>query len=412
MLIKSDWPKVRPPTAKVKWWTVDPRPVQSREYFETATAAKNRSKEIRGAIDRKQLQENEQIESMAAVGKLKTHGVSVYEAADFWIKHNAIQPKRVSEAREEWLRVKLGKVHLPRPELTMKHWNGLKSCTKHLVRFFGHREIHSISKEEWSVWVDSLPGGKLNRNNIRAGAMNLINFSVERGYVKENQLRFKKPEKVRGKDRAPVSILTIKEVKELLDAAQGTDCMVYLLLGLFAGLRPEEAEVVHWEWFENGSLQVREGKTGPRWVHLNPKLWSILMKLKGDDTGCIVPTNFRVKLDEIAANAGYVATKTLLNYYCPEKLWNDHTSKWKKNTKPWPQDVLRHSHASYWLPIHHSRKELARLMGNSERVIDESYDRRIPIYDAEKFWRFVEVSLFQPLQNNRIFDAKRNCQMA
>jgi hypothetical protein len=55
--------------------------------------------------------------------------------------------------------------------------------------------------------------------------------------------------------------------------------------------------------------------------------------------------------------------------------------------KPWPEDCLRHSFASYWLPINNDRPKLAEIMGNSTDVIREYYRKPIKPGVAEKYWR-------------------------
>jgi len=52
----------------------------------------------------------------------------------------------------------------------------------------------------------------------------------------------------------------------------------------------------------------------------------------------------------------------------------------------WVQDILRHSFASYWLPIHKNRNALAEEMGNSVEVIKDHYRRPILKVTATKYW--------------------------
>ena len=50
----------------------------------------------------------------------------------------------------------------------------------------------------------------------------------------------------------------------------------------------------------------------------------------------------------------------------------------------WIQDGMRHSFASYWLPIHH---DVDRLMGHTDRAtFSRHYHAGVPRAEAKKFW--------------------------
>lgn len=60
-------------------------------------------------------------------------------------------------------------------------------------------------------------------------------------------------------------------------------------------------------------------------------------------------------------------------------------------TVPWKADVMRHTFATYWLAVNGNIHLLASIMGNSPKMIQQSYlnlaERRRE--EAEKFWRIV-----------------------
>ena len=81
--------------------------------------------------------------------------------------------------------------------------------------------------------------------------------------------------------------------------------------------------------------------------------------------GRVVGANFRKKWETVKRAAGY-----------------DPTDKAKR----WTQDIMRHTFASYWLPIHQNRAALAEQMGNSVEVIRAHYRRPVLPAIAAQFW--------------------------
>jgi hypothetical protein len=61
----------------------------------------------------------------------------------------------------------------------------------------------------------------------------------------------------------------------------------------------------------------------------------------------------------------------------------------RKPIRFWPADSLRHSFASYWLPIPAARPRLCELMGNSPAVLKKHYRKLVPEQEAAKFWEIL-----------------------
>jgi integrase len=383
MIIKNDWPKLRKPTAKLKYWVVDPRPFYPREYFKTQAEAKDCKLQLKNKANNVGTRQQVNVESLTSTvvhERLKAHGVSLLEVADYWIKQNSVNQKTVSEAVKDWLAFK--KKRFESGDIKRDSYTNLASCIRYFREPFGHRLIHTLTREELAKWVDDIGGTALNRYNVRSIAMNLINWCVERGYLRENVLKFKK---VEVKRVGEVHILGVDECEDLLAAAKPTQCFAYILLCLFAGLRPEETQRLKWGWFAHGQVHVRESKTGPRYVELKPELWNILTKLRGKDAEKVIPSDFRNMFDYLRADAGWRPNRNLLLHVGAE------TAKKWKGLKAWGPDCMRHSYASYWLPMHHSYAELASLMGNSERIIKQNYRKAIPKQHAEAFWNLLKT---------------------
>jgi hypothetical protein len=54
----------------------------------------------------------------------------------------------------------------------------------------------------------------------------------------------------------------------------------------------------------------------------------------------------------------------------------------------WIQDGMRHSFASYWLPIHHDLDKLLHQMGQADKAtFSKHYHSGIPQSEAARYWR-------------------------
>lgn len=168
-----------------------------------------------------------------------------------------------------------------------------------------------------------------------------------------------------------VEILTPEIAEKLLKAGKGSpwqaQAVPYLLVSLFAGLRPTEAERLNWEDidFETKEIRVaaRKGFKETRYVPMSDDLAAGPLEFKGKDQ--IIGVNWEKNFKSVKRFAGF-----------------DETNRF-------PTDCLRHSFASYWLALHNDRPRLAEIMGNSVDVIKEHYRKAVPRGTAEAFWKLI-----------------------
>ncbi len=153
----------------------------------------------------------------------------------------------------------------------------------------------------------------------------------------------------------------------------------WLALGTFGGLRPEEAERVVWETYDlNSSEKITEinfaekqldlpafkSKTGDaRTWPMEPVLAAWLKPCK-KESGSILPPNFQRKLWALRDSMG----------------WNE-----------WPQDITRHSYASYHLAFYKKAHETAHNLGHRDsRMLYAHYKRSLKKpAEAKAFWAAV-----------------------
>jgi integrase len=161
--------------------------------------------------------------------------------------------------------------------------------------------------------------------------------------------------------------LSVTQVRRLLTASQVNDfpsVFPFLVLQLFAGLRPHEAQQMRWEYlyFETGQIEVKAATSKTRESRFVPMLAPLpeMLLPYRRPSGPITGRNFARALLAVRKASGIT---------------------------PWPKDVLRHCFGSFWLPIHKNRAELAEIMGNSVGIIKRFYRRAIPPQLAVEYWR-------------------------
>lgn len=172
--------------------------------------------------------------------------------------------------------------------------------------------------------------------------------------------------------------LSVDETERLLRSAKknyGGECLPAVALMLFAGIRPREAERLRWsdiDWEEKViSVGPTHSKTGGiRHVSILPRLEKILratrLKNSRAKTDSICPANWIRKWRNVRASAG-----------------------WTFPERPWQQDVLRHTFASYHLKFFKNLPLLQCEMGHSSaRLLRTRYlsMRGITGAAAAQFW--------------------------
>lgn len=103
--------------------------------------------------------------------------------------------------------------------------------------------------------------------------------------------------------------------------------------------------------------------------------------------GYVTPqTNLKNNLLKLHIEAGYRGTivKTVKGVKT-KQVFNPKNSTW-------PQDILRHSFASHWLPIHQNRSVLAEEMGNSVQIIKKHYRKHASKSAAAAFWEILPAA--------------------
>lgn len=377
-IIRREWPKVRDlnPAGK-KLFVVDARPYGRREGYATKEDALTRAEQLALEIENKGTESvafptEARIMAAECIRRLEPFGKNLRDATDHyvaWLKSE----KHKNESRLVSLCIAdyeaARTLDVERGDFAAKSLNGVKTALRPLNNGLGGLPIMAVTEEKIMTLLDSMRISARSRLNYRTGMSAMFNFCRRKGWIEKNPV-----EDIAIKVKsAEVRVLTVEQSKILLRAAAASkeaECAVpYAAICLFTGLRPGEAEQLRWEQihFDTDTIEVlsQTSKTRDgRFVPIEPTL-RVWLELHKKTTGRIIGTNFRNVWRAVKAMAAKAGGLDFMH----------------KN-----YDVLRHTYASYWLPIHKNRTELAEHMGNSVGVIKKHYRRPILETTAKAFW--------------------------
>jgi len=332
-----------------------------------------RDKQNHGAMAFIELSAEQRKDAGEAIGILSEFKACLVDSAIYYAAHlrakreNAFA-RNLADCIDEYLEAK--RADRRRGEISKLTLYELESKMRIVRKAFAGKKITEVDERAVDAFIKSLPHNPRGKANIRTKLSQLLNFCRRQKWISLNPAA---EVKVAVKRRR-IEILGVDQVEVLLRAAQSSErpqsVVPYLVVSLFAGLRPGEAAQLTWEKIHLETEQIEvlgiTSKTREdRFVYMEPALirWSLPYRKAG---GLIVGSTFAKDFKEVKRCAGFGTNENA--------------------TCRWPKDVLRHTYASYWLPIHKDRAHLAELMGNSLAVIKSHYKRAIPETVAEKFW--------------------------
>lgn len=237
----------------------------------------------------------------------------------------------------------------------------LKSLRYYLKRFAAGREqsaLESLTTADVETFLR-----QFKTANSRATWQNRVNtlfaFAVRRDFIARNPCD--KLERIKVDRRAPL-ILTPAQSQQLLKLAPMV-CRPYVILGMFAGIRPEELLRLKWADvdLETRTVTVNDAKTRRRRI---VPLHDKAVKLLADfplRTGPVSPSNSTVRRFK------RVASEAL-------------------GLPSWPSDLLRHTAASYLLALHGDAGKVATMLGNSSSILLSHYHQPVRNGDCGHFW--------------------------
>lgn len=329
-----------------------------------ADAAAEQLRVARGAhaADWRNASPAEQADVLAVWRSAKEHGTTLPRVwADWLAGHRgaAADCPTVGVAMKDFLQVKTS---AQRSERYMK---SLKSALK---LFAAGREAVKLSTVTPSTVVDWLGACPVKaRASYLSRLSTFFAWAVRHEHIRRNPCeRVELPRQVRGTP----PIFTIRQAARVLAWArrQSPRAVPALVLSMLAGLRPEEALRTDWKAIdlEAGLIRV-EAQTSKvrqrRVVYPMPSAVAWLRWAK--DNGGELPF--------------------------PRMGWTRLIRRLRVLLKldRWPQDITRHTAASYWLAVEGNAYTLAEALGHSPAILKTHYRALVTRQEAERFWRMM-----------------------
>lgn len=261
--------------------------------------------------------------------------------------------------------------------------------------------LSELNKEELEEALkNAVPNSATSRKKMRAVLSTVFSFGINRGWCKENQVKFISVPLVKEEEIVclnPEKVLSLlnacriptQQEKELqvvgnLSWMRGIkrdcrNCLPVVAIMIFTGMRPEEVKRLKWEDvnFETGMIHVEpkvSKKTGGmRALTLNETLrkWlSFFLKDNRGLSGNVIPDGWEVKWAGIRYRAGFGDGK-------------------------WQNDCLRHTFATMYLLKYADYKALMIEMDHADtELIRSRYcnTRGLSKQAAEDFWKLSPYS--------------------
>ena len=304
-------------------------------------------------------------EEMAAIEVLRQTGVGILEAA--LVAKRAIEAgrgrvKRAMEciaSGETLLRTREKTVTFERAaqealtarrECRARTLSDFRYLTRRLIKRckgLAKRRVRSMTPAECAAYLKQAFDTPKQRNKARLILSGIFSTAIKRGWCSENPASHIEVERIAEKR---ISILSKEQIAQLMNSAQTYDsgsCQAAVALMLYAGIRPNEVERLHWQ-----DVRLHEGvicispqhsKTGgARHVTIHPPLASILHSVKKAPSERICPPAWRLRWAALRRAAGF---------------------------SDWQPDVLRHTFATHYLATFRSYTELQFEMGHRSSTL-------------------------------------------
>jgi integrase len=243
----------------------------------------------------------------------------------------------------------------------------LQSLRSHLSRFAEHfrMNIATVTAMQIEDWLRRSKRGPRTRNNIRLSIVTLFNFAKARGYLPKT-VPTEADHVAKAKDRGgEIGTFTPAQLADLLNIGD-EEAKLYFAIGAFTGLR--SAELIRLEWedvnFARGHIQVGKAKAKTATRRLVP-----------------IQPNLEMWLAPYRANRGMI--------FASEHAAKRAIAQAKGAGIGWPNNVLRHSYATYRLAQCKDAARVALEMGNSPQMLFRNYRELVDEKDAADWFNIV-----------------------
>lgn len=258
----------------------------------------------------------------------------------------------------------------------------LTELESYLRKFAVGREellVDKLGVADLEQWFANRKEALTTRKSNMGRLGSMFDVCFRRSYIKDNpMLRMSSP-KIEGK---PAGRWTPSEAKNLLLAARKRKAsLAYFVLGLFAGIRPEELTALTWAAVDLKGATVNIG------AEISKVRKQRIVPLHKTAVEWLRPLADKAKPEDMIAP--------------PEVTLRRHRRALREHLGKWPQDVLRHTAASYLLCLHEDAAKVAHMLGNSVRILETNYKTPVAAKDCKAFWNLTPANV-KPVKEQKV----------
>jgi integrase/recombinase XerD len=239
-----------------------------------------------------------------------------------------------------------------------RYQKDLRLKLEKFAKDFAGQKLAEISVKEIKNWLKKR-GAAVTNNNYRTALSVLFGHAKTEEWIASNPIEYVAADE---EDTKQPGILELFQVRALLKACVKLqpDFVPAVTIALFGGVRPE-SELWHLQRQHIVHKSKSQGST--RFLKIQQNLVAWLQRYLKDEPGQICPHGdaYYSRLQRIRAEAGIIK---------------------------WPQDVLRHTFASYRYAACGDENLTRREMGHygSVHTFLRHYKNRVRDEDAKEFW--------------------------
>lgn len=251
-----------------------------------------------------------------------------------------------------------------------RHIAALDYRLRSLVAAIGNKPVTGVTTEDLERELERHPGwNPTTVHSVVQGWKVALNFAIRRGYLVNNPAnRLELPKIVHDEP----TIFSVDEVRRLMAATLFADvdplrpaCRPYLAIGMFAGLRPEEIERLHWQHvdLDTGTIRVKAANAKDRErriVELQPNVVQWLRPIARASGPVLAHPLAKLR----------IAARRILGL------------------AEWPGDIMRHTFVSYHFGEFQNEAFTKKQVGHRDdgRVFYNHYMVPVSRRDARLFW--------------------------
>lgn len=239
-------------------------------------------------------------------------------------------------------------------------------------------DVCDVTAEHVEKWLAGRNVSARTRRNDKIAVSRFFSWCLERprGWLLHNPAHAVRLPRI---TLATPAIMPVDDCAALLaeaDRFKRGRLLPYMVVCLFAGLRPYEAARLKWSQVNLADGEIRleptQTKTKRGRVVVIPnvlKFW-----LKRCQGAAFFPPNFSKDFRAVRRKIGYGSRDEV---------------KRQPQLKLWQEDILRHTAVSHYFRLHGSFGLAAEWAGNSEEIIKRHYNGRVSSADTERFYNLL-----------------------